>query len=208
MKEKIKSFTNLKTWQEGHRLVLKIYKITDKFPRKENFGLIPQMRRCVISITSNIAEGFSRKTSKEKSRFYYMALGSITELQNQLIIARDLDYLNKKEFNKTYFLDLYGKTKNLNELAALIKLSDLLLCVDSAPMHIGVGVGTKLVAIFGPTDENKLLPGNKNFTAVKNTELTCRPCLWDKRNEVCENLSCLDISVQQICDAINKQQIS
>lgn len=100
MEEKIRSFTDLKAWQEGHRLVLTIYKATENFPKEEVFAIIPQMRSCAVSITSNIAEGFSRKTKKEKSQFYYVALGSITELQNQLVISRDLNYLKKEEFNK------------------------------------------------------------------------------------------------------------
>jgi len=65
-KNKIRSFTDLNAWREGHKLVLMIYKITDKFPQPEIFCLVVQMRRAVISITSNIAEGFSRQTSKEK----------------------------------------------------------------------------------------------------------------------------------------------
>lgn len=73
IKSKIKSFTDLNTWKEGHKLVLMIYRITDKFPEKEKFGLISQMRRCVISFTSNIAEGFSRNTNKDKYQFYSMA---------------------------------------------------------------------------------------------------------------------------------------
>ncbi|PIY94017.1 MAG: four helix bundle protein [Candidatus Levybacteria bacterium CG_4_9_14_3_um_filter_35_16] len=95
---KIQSFTDLNTWKEGHQLVLQIYKVTKNFPRDEQFGLSNQMRRCAVSITSNIAEGFSRKTKKEKAQFFYMALGSTTELQNQLLIARDVDYLNNKDF--------------------------------------------------------------------------------------------------------------
>ena len=77
-----------------------IYKITDKFPSKETFGLISQMRRCAVSITSNIAEGFSRNTIKDKCQFYSVAHGSLTELQNQLIIARDIKYLDKDNFAK------------------------------------------------------------------------------------------------------------
>ena len=99
-KKKIKSFTDLNTWKEGHKLVLMIYKITDKFPEKEVFGLTSQMRRCVISITSNITEGFSRKTDKDKYQFYSISAGSLTELQNQLIIARDVGYLNKNNFQE------------------------------------------------------------------------------------------------------------
>lgn len=96
--QKINSFTNLIVWQEGHKLVLEIYKITNMFPSKENFGLISQMQRCAVSITSNIAEGFSRKSKKEKIQFYYISLGSITELQNQLLVARDLQYYPKDQF--------------------------------------------------------------------------------------------------------------
>lgn len=67
--EKIKKFTDLYTWQQGHKLVLMVYKITDKFPDKEKYSLVDQMRRAAISLTSNIAEGFSRRSSKEKIDF-------------------------------------------------------------------------------------------------------------------------------------------
>jgi len=99
-KAKIRSFTDLYAWQEGHKLVLMIYEITDKFPNKEIFGLVSQMRRCAVSITSNIAEGFSRATAKDKCQFYSIAHGSLTELQNQLIISRDVKYLDKENFTK------------------------------------------------------------------------------------------------------------
>ncbi|MCL5095815.1 MAG: four helix bundle protein [Patescibacteria group bacterium] len=97
---KIKSFTDLIAWKEGHKLVLIIYKITQKFPKNESFAIIDQIRRCVVSITSNIAEGFSRQGKKEKIQFFYMALGSNTELQNQLLISKDLGYLGKEEFSE------------------------------------------------------------------------------------------------------------
>ena len=97
---KIKNFTDLNTWKEAHRLVLAVYKITQNFPREELFGLTSQIRRAAISITSNIAEGFSRKSYKEKSQFYSMALGSLTEVQNQTIIARDLGYIAEKVFKE------------------------------------------------------------------------------------------------------------
>ena len=99
-KEKIKSFTDLNAWKKSHDLVLGVYKITKEFPKEEQFGLINQIRRAVVSITSNIAEGFSRSSYADKSRFYSMSLGSLTETQNQLLIARDLGYINKKEFDK------------------------------------------------------------------------------------------------------------
>lgn len=100
MNTKIHSFTDLITWQKAHALVLKVYKAVRLFPKEELFGLSSQIKRAVISISSNIAEGFSRKTSKDKVQFYHVALGSLTEVQNQLLIARDLGFLDKKNFHE------------------------------------------------------------------------------------------------------------
>jgi four helix bundle protein len=117
--QKITNFTDLVTWQEGHALVLKIYELTGLFPKAEAYSLTDQMRRCAISITSNIAEGFSRRTSKDKTQFYYISLGSTTELQNQLMIARDLNYITKEKFD-----DLFQKTIFIHKLLfGLIKSS-------------------------------------------------------------------------------------
>ena len=80
---KITSITDLKGWDKGHELVLIIYKLTEKYPKEEIFGLTNQSRRCAVSITSNIAEGFSRSTWKDKMHFYGISQGSLTELQNQ-----------------------------------------------------------------------------------------------------------------------------
>ncbi|MDO8496471.1 MAG: four helix bundle protein [bacterium] len=99
-KQKIKSFTDLNTWKESHNLVLMIYDVTKKFPKEEQFGLTNQLRRAVVSITSNIAEGFSRQSFKEKAQFYSMALGSLTEIQNQLLISRDIKYISHDVFTK------------------------------------------------------------------------------------------------------------
>lgn len=100
MSDKIKSFTDLIVWQEAHRLVLLVYKITKDFPKDEKFGLVSQLCRAVVSISSNIAEGFSRGTMKDKIQFYRIAQGSITEVQNQLLIAKDIGYLDKNIFSK------------------------------------------------------------------------------------------------------------
>lgn len=99
MQNKIQSFTDLEAWKIGHKFVLKIYTVTNKFPNREAYSLADQMRRSAISITSNIAEGFSRKSKKDKSRFYSITLGSTTELQNQLVLARDLHYVSKEDFH-------------------------------------------------------------------------------------------------------------
>jgi four helix bundle protein len=96
--KKVVSFTDLIAWQEAHKLVITIYKISKQLPKTESYILIDQMKRCVVSISSNIAEGFSRKSKKEKNQFYYTSLGSVTELQNQLLIAKDLSYMTKEVF--------------------------------------------------------------------------------------------------------------
>ncbi|MDP2649407.1 MAG: four helix bundle protein [bacterium] len=96
--KKIKTFKDLFAWQEGHKLVLEVYKITQKFPKEERFGLTNQIRRAIVSFTSNIAEGFSRGSYKEKCQFYSTALGSLTEVQNQLIIAKDIGYITDEQF--------------------------------------------------------------------------------------------------------------
>jgi len=98
MGEKIKSFTDLNAWKESYKLTILIYKITDRFPQKEIFSLTSQMRRASVSVSSNIAEGFSRRSKKEKVQFYAMAQGSLTELQNQAYIAKGVDYVHSQEF--------------------------------------------------------------------------------------------------------------
>jgi four helix bundle protein len=99
---KITTFKDLVAWQEGHKLVLLVYKATDKFPAKETYSLIDQMRRAAVSITSNIAEGFSRQGPKDKVKFYYIAQGSLTEIQNQVIVAKDIGYLSSKLFDEIW----------------------------------------------------------------------------------------------------------
>jgi len=96
--KKIKSFTDLDTWKEGHKLVLLIYESTKSFPKEERFALTDQIRRAAVSITSNIAEGFSRQSLREKIQFYSISKGSNTEVQNQSIIAKDLKYLDQEKF--------------------------------------------------------------------------------------------------------------
>ena len=98
MNQKIESFTDLEAWKQAHKLALRIYKETDSFPAKENFGLTSQVRRAALSVTSNIAEGFSRNTKADKLHFNLIAKGSVTELQSQLLLARDIGYLENKNF--------------------------------------------------------------------------------------------------------------
>jgi four helix bundle protein len=98
MNEKIREFTDLVVWKEGHKLVLLVYKTLASFPKEEIFGLSSQMKRASVSITSNIAEGFARRSYKEKLQFYYIAQGSLIELTNQLLISKDLNFISEDKF--------------------------------------------------------------------------------------------------------------
>jgi four helix bundle protein len=100
MDKKLKtfSFENLIVWQKSRILAKEIYKITSSFPKEELFGMTSQMRRSSISISSNLAEGSSRRTKKDKARFTEIAFGSALELLNQLIIALDLSYITESNY--------------------------------------------------------------------------------------------------------------
>jgi four helix bundle protein len=91
--ETIKHFKELKVWQKGIEIVKDIYEITRRFPKEEMYGLTSQMRRSAISIPSNIAEGFKRYHTKEYKQFLYIALGSIAELETQIVIAKEVGLL-------------------------------------------------------------------------------------------------------------------
>jgi four helix bundle protein len=91
--ETIKHFKELKVWQKGIEIVKDIYEITKHFPKEEMYGLTSQMRRSAISIPSNIAEGFKRYHTKEYKQFLYIALGSIAELETQIVITKEVGLL-------------------------------------------------------------------------------------------------------------------
>jgi four helix bundle protein len=88
----VKSYQDLQVWKHGMRLALSIYKLTSQFPDQERFGLISQMRRCAVSVPSNIAEGHARLSTREYIRHVSIALGSIAELETQLYLAKELRY--------------------------------------------------------------------------------------------------------------------
>ena len=96
--KKIKTFEDLETWQIAHGLVVEIYKITKRYPKDELYGIVSQLRRAALSITANIAEGFSRYHYKDKIRFYYNARGSASEVRNCLILSKDMEYIAKEEY--------------------------------------------------------------------------------------------------------------
>ena len=98
-KEKMNYFKELKVWQKAIDLVTETYLITKKFPKDEVFGLVSQMRRCIVSVPSNIAEGCGRKSNKEFVNFLGIALGSSFEFETQIIISKNIGYLNDEQFS-------------------------------------------------------------------------------------------------------------
>lgn len=113
----MKTYRDLVVWQKAMALVTEIYKVTQSFPRREDYGITSQIRRCAVSIPSNITEGYGRYSRNEYIRFLQIALGSLYELQTQLEIASNLGYLEKEAFDV-----LYESTREVERmLSVLIK---------------------------------------------------------------------------------------
>lgn len=104
-------YKELEVWKEARKLVKDIYKLTSTFPKSEMYGLTSQINRCAVSVPSNIAEGCSRYSDKDTNKFIDIALGSIAELDTQLILAEDLGYI---EYDKNL-------ENNVNKLSALLQ---------------------------------------------------------------------------------------
>ena len=107
----VRSFRELKVWEKGHRLTLRIYEATGRFPRQETYGLAAQIRRCSASIPANIAEGCGRSGDAELGRFMLISMGSASELEYHLLLARDLGYLNS-----TQYRDLSQRTQEIKRM--------------------------------------------------------------------------------------------
>jgi four helix bundle protein len=88
------NFYDLDAWKRSHLLVIEVYTTTKDFPKEELYGIVSQLRRAASSITANIAEGFARYHFKDKIRFYYQARGSVAEVQNFVLLAKDLNLIN------------------------------------------------------------------------------------------------------------------
>ena len=116
----IKSHKDLIVWQKSITLVKEIFVLTDKFPQSEKFGIVSQMRRCAVSIPSNIAEAFGRRSIKGSSQFYSIAFGSALELETQLIISKELGFTQEKFFIQSENL-LLEILKMLNKLTENFK---------------------------------------------------------------------------------------
>ena len=99
-KNRMRDLQDLKVWGKAHQLVLDIYKASGGFPRSEIYALTSRFRRAAISIASNIAEGCGRKTETEFARFLQIAMGSASEVQYERLLARDLGFVNEREFQQ------------------------------------------------------------------------------------------------------------
>lgn len=101
------------------------------------------------------------------------------------------------------YTNMFGKTKNLKELAELISGAEKFLCSDSAPLHVAVALGVKTYVIFGSTDDKKLIPDNGQVVPLKaKCDCPLQPCLWERRQTTCETLDCLKITADEIVDAV------
>lgn len=144
-----------------------------------------------------------------KLSFWIDLIKGILAKQKQLVLLGtkdDEDLINEilkcEEISKNpNFINYLNKTKNIMEMAFIMKKSNCVICVDSAPLHTAVCVRSKIFAIFGPTNNLKLLPDDDNVTLITNN-IECRPCLWHKRSFNCANSKCLDINPNLILDKI------
>lgn len=116
----INSYKDLIVWQKAFELSIKIFQITKKFPKSELYGLVSQMRRCAVSIPSNIAEGYTRGYKQEYIQFLRTAFASGAELETQLLMSKELEFINSTEFSNINDL-LTEVMKMLNKLISVLK---------------------------------------------------------------------------------------
>lgn len=108
-------FEKLEVWHLAKKLAVDIYKLITTFPAEEKYGMVSQMRRAAVSVSSNIAEGTARSTAKDRANFYKMAYSSLMELLNQLIISKELNWLQNEAYSKLR-LEVEHFSNKLNEL--------------------------------------------------------------------------------------------
>lgn len=111
--EMIKNYKGLKVWQKAYQLCIKTYKITKGFPKEERYGLTSQIRRAAVSVPSNIAEGYGRKTTQEYIQALYIAYGSNCELETQILLSGDLGYIKSD--------DLKNLQRDIGDIERMLK---------------------------------------------------------------------------------------
>ena len=119
------AFENLTAWQEARKLVISVYQLLDSFPKFESYALCDQIRRSIVSVPSNLAEGSGMISIKEQLHFYEIAYGSLMEAYNQLILAADLNYIAEKDLNTLRpQIDIVARKLNGLRSSLLKKLDD------------------------------------------------------------------------------------
>jgi four helix bundle protein len=121
----LKNYKELKVWQKAYKLCLEIYRITAKFPDEERYGLTSQIRRSVVSIPSNIAEGYGRKTTRDYIRMLYISYGSVCELETQILLAGDLNFIARDELDPL--------KKRITEIERMLKA--LITSLENKPLN-------------------------------------------------------------------------
>jgi four helix bundle protein len=97
----MRNYRDLQVWNKAHKLTLELYRVSQRFPREEIYGITSQLRRAAVSIGANLAEGCGRRTSPELARFVRIAMGSASELDYHLLLSKDLGFMNNDDFAHT-----------------------------------------------------------------------------------------------------------
>src|SRR3990167_11514070 len=121
---KIQSYKDLIVWQKSMSLVIMVFELTKNFPRSELYGIVYQIRRAAVSIPSNIAEGWGRRSIREYRQFYAIAYGSVLELETKLLISQDLKFGDSVKYEAIYSL-LVEVSKMLHVMAFALKTGGL-----------------------------------------------------------------------------------
>lgn len=109
----LKNYKELRVWQKAYQLCVEVYRITRNFPKEERYGLTSQIRKAAVSVPSNIAEGYGRKTTREYVQALYVAYGSNCELETQVLLSGDLGYIEADDLEKLQ--------KNLGDIERMLK---------------------------------------------------------------------------------------
>ncbi len=176
------------------------YNLPDELLQKEFTSIHPGVSK--MSLSKNIFKC-------PKIDFWVeLITGLLKKGKNVVLLGTqdDEDLINQILKNKEIkehpnFINFFNKTKDIMEMALIMQKSTNVICVDSAPLHVAVSVGCNIFAIFGPTNDEKLIPKSNKINLITNNR-NCRPCLWHKRQSNCETSECLNIDPKLILEKI------
>ena len=188
-----------------------IIDITPPEVKKEKPVILIHPGVSLMSIKKNIIKGWNVKRWAKlidmllETKQYTVLLAGGKD--DEETIEEILFVLNATRTDYSDFKNLYGQTKSIQDFIALIKISDVMICVDSAPLHMAIASNTPVIALFGPTDEKLLVPQRNNIKVLTVKNLECRPCLWAKRQTSCETKECLEIHTKDVFEAIGEMLV-